>query len=223
MKLVAAFLPVILAVNATGQNTSQNFYTRPIESQRLLAGLTAGLEVINNKHLNTWLNDYGVNTSSQLNYHFGVFALAGAGKYVIGFDTKAYRSKNPNWSNLSLSILLGRPFRWKKINMIPLLGVGGNEATLIFHGIIPPPLLQANPQGYKLYKNYFQVNPHVMVVKNFEGGPAKLAFEVGCNTYFGTGDWRFGGNGSNKNVSEVPNFSLFHPYFSIFIGAGRWY
>jgi hypothetical protein len=191
--------------------SKQLIYGQP----KLIVSVSSGLDVVYNDDLNRWLSKSGVDVSDHvaLNYLFKV-VYAGAGKSVYGLDAKIIRTKRPVKSDFYFAFSYGRVFKLGGIHLIPLLGVGMSTEVIDLLFTVPSQLAQLNTPGTKLVERELVIQPSIMIHKHIPHSTLGAGLELGCRIYQFPSTWTYDG----IKVPEVPNSSVFHPYFSIYFG-----
>jgi len=215
VKFFLLLFVVLILPKAYGQENSN---PHRFGDSRAIAGLCFGADFFNNRCLNDWLVSNGVSVPNRLGWSGSVYTLSGVGKRaLLGFDVREGITSNSNTRIFygSGSLLFGVPFDWKKMSVIPVIGVGGSYTSILFSNTIPPPLARLNLGKDFINENEFYINPHLFIQRRFHG-PLLIGFEVGCKIYVYPHAWRYGG----VSISEIPNSSFSHPYFTIVLGGG---
>ncbi len=187
--------------------------------------LKGGFDLHYRGDLEEWLSKYGVKTNSNIVVNFGIKALLPASRtLLIGGEFNWMISNQPYKNDLSFDLELGKCFKIKTIQIIPLMGIGIVNSLIRFDNSVPAPLAQLNASGGQLSQNALLIKPNVLLIKKFYH--FTFVIELGCRVYSFSNDWKYyenGTNGSFIKVPQVPYNGYFHPYASIVLGLNVGY
>lgn len=214
------FILVFVCVISDGLAQQHVFYS-PVKGRDIPNGMVGtyfGIEHIDDGQLNSWLRINGVERKQDSYLMLGFMFLFERKKYCLGFEGSGSYAKDPNSSSYNVVLLLGRRFSFKQFDLLPLVGLGLSDHNFTFSNSSIPLYLQSFKVGAAvLTENEFLVNPRVLAFRTT--GKLVYGLELGLKTTFFPSEWTYGNYGQ---VSGIPHASSYNPYFSIFVGVGKW-
>jgi hypothetical protein len=234
MRIYFIFIILILSENTFGQGPAfyiphihvHGHHGRKTKMKRVVFGFSYGYDLSNNKPLFDWFKSYNLNAGRKFSKSYGLSLYFGVGKCMSGIELNG--ADNSYITNMNYAFLIGRPVKCGNFTFIPTFGLGASLTTVIFQKSVPPPLASLNVSKGYLKEHELFLKPHVKVLRTFSKSAFAIEFDIGCKIYPYADTWQYGKYDEQSkqkifyHVSDIPKYSVLHPYISLLIGLGTW-